>query len=248
MAGMPTQGAPVQETPTLQAPVLQAPVLEARGLGRELTGPMPVVLVRGVDLAFRPREFVAITGPSGSGKSSLLYLLGLLDRPTEGAVWLEGQDTSRLDRGALAALRLGRLGFVFQFHFLLPEFTAFNNVLVPMRKRGALGAAAMRERAQALLDELGLGDKGHKRPDQLSGGERQRVAIARALANEPGVILADEPTGNLDSHNSDRVFEIFARLAEERGTAVIAVTHDEHLAARAGRRVHIVDGRVVSDD
>ncbi len=223
------------------------PLIEARGLTRTMPGPVPVTLVRDIDLTVRPQEFVAITGPSGSGKSSLLYLLGLLDRPSAGTVWLDGEDTGRLDGAALAGLRLRQLGFVFQFHFLLPEFSALGNVLIPMRKLGALDTGAARARAHALLDELGLGDKTAQRPGQLSGGERQRVAIARALANRPSVILADEPTGNLDSRNSQLVFDIFARLVREFGTTVITVTHDEHLAARAERRVHIVDGQVVRD-
>jgi lipoprotein-releasing system ATP-binding protein len=222
-------------------------VLEARGVSRVLTGPVPVTLVRDIDLAVPAGAFVAITGPSGSGKSSLLYLLGLLDRPSRGTVLLEGRDTARLDSAALAALRLARLGFVFQFHFLLPEFTALGNVLIPMRRLGALDEPAMRARAAALLADLGLAGMAGKRPDQLSGGERQRVAIARALANGPRVILADEPTGNLDTKNARTVFDIFARLARDHGTAVVTVTHDDHLAALTDRRIHLVDGRIVGE-
>jgi lipoprotein-releasing system ATP-binding protein len=191
---------------------------------------------------------VAITGPSGSGKSSLLYLLGLLDRPTEGRVLLEGRDTAKLAPPELAALRLARLGFVFQFHFLLPEFSALDNVLIPIRRRGVLEGRAAKARAMALLDSLGLADAAHKLPEQLSGGMRQRVAVARALANDPALILADEPTGNLDTRNAAQVFDIFARLVADQSRTVIVVTHDAELAARAGRRVHLVDGRVVSDE
>ena len=222
---------------------MTAPVLEARGLTRVLPGPVPVTLVNGVDVAVAPGEFVAITGPSGSGKSSLLYLLGLLDRPTAGTVLLDGADTGPLDGDALARLRLEKLGFVFQFHFLLPEFSVLDNVLVPMRKRAALPRAAMTERALGLLDRLGLADQARKRPDQLSGGQRQRAAIARALANAPRVLLADEPTGNLDTRNAQTVFDIFRDLAAETGTAVVTVTHDEHLASQTDRRLHMVDGR-----
>jgi lipoprotein-releasing system ATP-binding protein len=222
------------------------PVLEARGVSRTLPGPVPVTLVRDIDLAIRPGEFVAITGPSGSGKSSLLYLLGLLDTPTSGTVLLEGQDTSALPRDRLADLRLAKLGFVFQFHFLLPEFSSLANVMIPMRKLGALGEREKAARAEAILMSLDLGDQLRKRPDQLSGGQRQRVAIARALANDPAVVLADEPTGNLDTANAQLVFDIFARLARERGKAVIVVTHDLDLAAQATRRVHLVDGRIVA--
>ncbi|WP_029010360.1 ABC transporter ATP-binding protein [Azospirillum halopraeferens] len=225
-----------------------APVIEARGLGRVLPGPMPVTLVRGIDLAIAPGEFIAITGPSGSGKSSLLYLLGLLDRPSEGSVLLDGRDAAGLPENDRARLRLTRLGFVFQFHFLLPEFTVLGNVLIPMRKLAALSDADMHRRAEELLERLGLGDQARKRPDQLSGGQRQRVAIARALANAPRVILADEPTGNLDTHNARTVFDIFAGLARDTGTAVVTVTHDEHLAAQAGRRIHLVDGRIDRED
>jgi lipoprotein-releasing system ATP-binding protein len=222
------------------------PVVEARGVTRELPGPVPVTLVRDIDLAIAAGEFVAITGPSGSGKSSLLYLLGLLDRPTAGSIWLEGQDTSHLTSGELAQLRLRRLGFVFQFHFLLPEFTALGNVMIPMRKLGELGEPAIQDRARSLLAALDLADAGAMLPAQLSGGMRQRVAIARALANAPRVILADEPTGNLDTANGRLVFEIFGRLAREQGTTVITVTHDEQLAARTDRRVRLVDGRLTA--
>ena len=222
-------------------------VLEARGVGRTLPGPPPVTIVTDASLAVGPGEFVAVTGPSGSGKSSLLYLLGLLDRPSTGTVLVDGRDTGALDAPALDRLRLERLGFVFQFHFLLPEFTALENVHIPIRRLGRLGGKAGEERARALLADLGLADAAGKYPDQLSGGMRQRAAIARALANDPAILLADEPTGNLDTANARTVFDIFARLTAEQGRTVIVVTHDPDLAARAGRRIHLVDGRIVSD-
>jgi lipoprotein-releasing system ATP-binding protein len=222
-------------------------LLAAEGVSRRLPAEN-VTLVADVSLSFTAGEFVAITGPSGSGKSSLLYLLGLLDRPTEGRVLLEGQDTARLSPSELAALRLSRLGFVFQFHFLLPEFSALDNVLIPIRRLGALPGRAAQERAMALLESLGLADAAHKLPEQLSGGMRQRVAVARALANDPLLLLADEPTGNLDTKNAAAVFDIFARLVADGRRTVIVVTHDPNLAARAARRVHLVDGRVVSDE
>ena len=221
------------------------PVIEARSVGRVLPGLVPVTLVDGIDLAIGEGEFVAITGPSGSGKSSLLYLLGLLDRPTSGSILLEGRDTAEADAAELAALRLSKLGFVFQFHFLLPEFTVLGNVMIPMRKLGGSPETELRRRAEGLLSDLGLADQASKLPSQLSGGQRQRVAIARALANRPRVILADEPTGNLDTKSAQTVFDIFARLARETGTTVITVTHDEGLAAQTSRRVHLVDGRLV---
>ena len=221
------------------------PLLAAERVTRTL--PEGVTLVADISLRFARGEFVAITGPSGSGKSSLLYLLGLLDRPTEGRILLEGRDTAELDAEELAALRLARLGFVFQFHFLLPEFSSLDNVLIPIRRLGRLDAAAARAQAMRLLGALGLDAAATKLPEQLSGGMRQRVAIARALANDPALILADEPTGNLDTKNAAAVFDIFERLVREEGRTVIVVTHDPDLARRCSRRVHLVDGRVVSD-
>lgn len=223
-----------------------APVLEARNLGRALPGPVPTTLVCGVELAFFPGTFSAITGPSGSGKSSLLYLLGLLDRPTEGELLLAGQPTAALDDETRARLRLLHFGFVFQFHFLLPEFSVLDNVMLPMRELGALSGAEMRARARALLAALDMAEQVRKHPDQLSGGERQRTAIARALANDPAIVLADEPTGALDTRNGRAVFAILRALARQ-GRTVITVTHDEALAAMAERRIHLVDGRVVAD-
>jgi lipoprotein-releasing system ATP-binding protein len=204
-------------------------------------------LVQEASLKVERGEFIAITGPSGSGKSSLLYLLGLLDRPTEGRVLLEGRDTASLSAAELASLRLKHLGFVFQFHFLLPEFSTLDNVLIPIRRLGRLKDAAARAQAMKLLEALGMAEAAAKLPEQLSGGMRQRAAIARALANDPAIILADEPTGNLDTRNAAAVFDIFARLAVEEGRAILVVTHDAELAKRANRRVHLVDGRIVSD-
>jgi lipoprotein-releasing system ATP-binding protein len=226
---------------------MTTPVIEARHVTRILPGPIPVTLVRDVNMAVDQGEFVSIVGPSGSGKSSLLYLLGLLDVPTEGEVYLQGTETSTLDDHELARLRLEKLGFVFQFHFLLPEFDALTNIMVPMRRLGKLGYRAMRDRARQLLADFGLEDAADKRPGQLSGGMRQRVAVARALANDPLVILADEPTGNLDQKSGRNVFDIFERLVDEMGTTVIAVTHDEHLAALTQRRITIVDGVIHTD-
>jgi lipoprotein-releasing system ATP-binding protein len=223
------------------------PLVAARGVTRILPAAVPVTLVHDIDLAVSGGEVVAITGPSGSGKSSLLYLLGLLDRPTAGRIDIDGRDTAGLGSDDLAGLRLGRLGFVFQFHFLLPEFSALENILIPMRRLARLDEAGMRRRGEELLDSLGLLDLKDKRPDQLSGGQAQRVAIARALANDPAVLLTDEPTGNLDSKNSASVFDIFHRLAHDDGRAVITVTHDMNLADRADRRVELVDGTIVSD-
>jgi lipoprotein-releasing system ATP-binding protein len=224
------------------------PLLESRAVTRVIEGEQPTTLVAGVDFAVMPGEFVAVTGPSGSGKSSLLYLLGLLDTPTTGEVFLDGAPTSALGEEARAALRLESLGFVFQFHFLLPEFTALDNVLLPMRALGRMSENDMQERAKSILASLGLAEHMRKRPDQMSGGQRQRVAIARALANDPKVILADEPTGNLDTRSSAQVLGILRDLVNSsrlgHGKAVVVVTHDLDLAAKADRRVHIVDGKI----
>ncbi|HEV7334484.1 MAG TPA: ABC transporter ATP-binding protein [Bosea sp. (in: a-proteobacteria)] len=219
-------------------------LVETKGLTRILPAAVPVTLVQDVTLSIGEGEFVAITGPSGSGKSSLLYLLGLLDRPSAGALRIGGRDTADLSERERAQIRLATLGFVFQFHFLLPEFTVRENVEIPMRRLGRLGAGAMRERSTQLLEALGLAGHLDKRPDQLSGGQRQRVAVARSLANDPPLVLADEPTGSLDSRNSEQVFAILDALVRERGKTVIAVTHDTEMAARATRRIHLVDGRL----
>ena len=221
-----------------------AAVIEARRLTRILPGPVPVTLVADIDLAIASGDFLAITGPSGSGKSSLLYLLGLLDAPSSGEVLIEGAPTRALTSEQRARIRLEKLGFVFQFHFLLPEFSALANVLIPMKKLRRAPERELKDRARSLLAALGLEGASDKLPGQLSGGERQRVAIARALANDPAVLLADEPTGNLDTRNSAIVFDIFAGIAEREGRSVVAVTHDLELARRAGRRVHLVDGRL----
>jgi lipoprotein-releasing system ATP-binding protein len=175
-------------------------------------------------------------------------LLGLLDAPTSGRVLLDGENTSTLHDAALARLRLLKIGFVFQFHFLLPEFSVIENVTVPMRKLGALSERAAYARAETLLIEVSLADHMRKRVDQLSAGERQRVAIARALANDPLVVLADEPTGNLDTKSGRLVFDIFARLTAQRSKTVVMVTHDLGLAALCNRRIQVVDGSIVSDE
>jgi len=220
-------------------------VLEARGLTRILPGPEPTTLVADVDARFETASFTAITGPSGSGKSSLLYLLGLLDPPTAGDVLLDAVSTSGLSSEARGRLRLEHFGFVFQFHFLLPELTALDNVMLPMRQLARLAPASMRERARELLASLDMEAEAKKVPAALSGGQRQRIAIARALANNPRLVLADEPTGALDSRNGAAVFAIFRRLADE-GRTVIVVTHDERLARSAERAIHIVDGRTAT--
>ena len=225
-----------------------APLIEARKVTRILPGIVPTTLVQDVDLTVRENEFVAITGPSGSGKSSLLYLLGLLDLPTAGEVLIRGRATAHMDDDERASTRLSMLGFVFQFHFLLPEFTILDNVMLPMRALGRDSVDAMRTRARDLLGRLGLGDHMNKRPDQLSGGQRQRVAVARALANEPPIILADEPTGSLDSKASEQVFQVLRDIVDKQGKTVVAVTHDLGLAERMDRHIELLDGRIIGDE
>lgn len=219
-------------------------LLTARDVTRTLEGEVPVTLVKHASLDIEAGHFTAITGPSGSGKSSLLYLLGLLDKPTSGEITVTGVATGGLDENDLAALRLEKLGFIFQFHFLLPEFSALENVRMPMRRLGKLSDAQQIEKATALLESVGLAEHRKKLPKQMSGGQAQRVAIARALANDPVLVMADEPTGNLDTHSAATVQNILRDIAHQSGRAVVAVTHDESFAQTADRRIHIVDGRI----
>ena len=222
------------------------PVLEARGLCRTLGAAVQQTVLHGLDLSVAAGEFVALTGPSGSGKSTLLYLLGVLDKPTAGQVLLDGEDTSLLSDDARSALRNLKLGFVFQFHFLLPEFTAAENVMIPLLRQ-RLSPNAARAQALETLGSLGLGKLSHRRPGELSGGQQQRVSVARALAGTPRVLLADEPTGNLDSANAEAVVALFARVNRERGTTIVMVTHDAAVAKCAARQVALRDGRIVGD-
>ena len=208
------------------------------------SGSEKLTILHALDLSVPGGQFVAVVGPSGSGKSTLLGLIAGLDGPTSGEIFLDGQNITRMNEDELAALRGAKVGFIFQSFHLIPSLTAYENILVPMEIMG-LGKA--RERAQALLDEVGLHDRGHHYPSQLSGGEQQRVAIARAFSNEPPILLADEPTGNLDSKNGRHIFELLLKLNQERGATLLLVTHDHALANLADRKLVLNDGRVVSD-
>lgn len=198
----------------------------------------------GIDLTIEQGEFVALIGPSGSGKSTLLNLLGLLDRPTSGRIILAGVATDGLSDRELTALRAKKLGFVFQFHHLLPAFTAVENVMLPTWGDRGRPSRELRTRAEELLRLVGLGDKTQRRASELSGGEQQRVALVRALAHQPALVLADEPTGNLDTQSSNEVFELLRRFNREQGTTFLIVTHDPRIAARCDRVLEIIDGQL----
>ncbi len=222
-------------------------IAETRALYKVLhAGATPTTILHHIDVTIRRGEFVALTGASGSGKSTLLYLLGALDRQTSGEVWLDGTEMGALDDDDRAAFRNERLGFVFQFHFLLPEFSVIENVAIPMMRRGIRRGEA-EDRAYQTLGLLGLEALWKRKPGQLSGGQQQRVSIARAVANDPAIVLADEPTGNLDSHNAALVFDVFAHLAREQGRTIVMVTHDTEFAQRTDRHVKLRDGRVIED-
>lgn len=229
----------------LPAPAGDAGIaLRCEGLHRYLgQGEGRVHVLRGVSFEARRGHVTAIVGPSGCGKSTLLYLLGLLDRPDDGSIWIRDQLMSNSGDVERTAARGAHIGFVFQFHFLMQEFSALDNVMMPMRKLAKLNEKEMVDRAQSLLGHVGLGSKTHRLATQLSGGEQQRVAIARALANEPAIILADEPTGNLDAANSGMVFDLLTRLAKENGQAVVLVTHNPEIANRCDEIKPMKDGQ-----
>jgi len=212
-------------------------------------GDAQVMALDGIDLKIYAGEFVAIMGPSGSGKSTLLNILACLDRPTEGKYILAGEDVSEYSRKELAFIRSRELGFIFQSYNLLPRLTAFENVMLPMmyQRQNGIPASDRKEKAMTALESVGLGDRSHHIPNQLSGGQQQRVAIARALINDPILIMADEPTGNLDSHSSEEIMELLLTL-HEKGRTIVAVTHDLIIAKHTGRIIQIRDGKLASDE
>ena len=218
-------------------------MIELRGVSKTVqSGDHPLTILHPLDFTIAAGQFIAIVGPSGSGKSTLLGLIAGLDAPTSGHVLIDGTDITALGEDALAKLRGEKIGFVFQFFHLVPSLTAFENILVPMEIAGRRDA---HDRARRLLDEVGLTDRGHHYPSQLSGGEQQRVAIARALANDPPIVLADEPTGNLDSSTGRLILDLLLQVRRTRHTTLVLVTHDAELAALADVRLVLRDGRPV---
>ena len=222
-------------------------IVELRQVRKSYGEGTPVVteVLHGIDLAIAEGEFAALTGPSGSGKSTLLNIIGLLEHASSGQLRINGQDTAQLNDAAITALRGRSIGFIFQFHHLLPGFSALENVMMPAIIDDGWPSAQAQDKAMQLLTQVGLKDAAHKRPAQLSGGMQQRVAIARALSLSPRLILADEPTGNLDTHSADEVFELLQSINRERQSACLIVTHDARLAARCQRQVRMVDGQLL---
>ena len=222
-------------------------LVEGRGILKVFAGGdgQPLEVLRGVELEVHRGEFTAIVGASGAGKSTLLHLVGALDRPTSGDIWLDGSRYADLDDGELAELRNRKLGFVFQFHHLLREFSALENVMMPLLI-GGMESRQATSRAEEVLSLVGLAGRMSHRPSELSGGEQQRCAVARALVHDPSVVLADEPSGNLDHANADRLHDVFFRLAREYETAVVVVTHNRQLAGRADRILLLEDGRLAT--
>ena len=223
------------------------PLLRLQGVTKAYGGRVVTHALRGIDLEVGAGEFVALTGPSGSGKSTLLNIIGLLDAPTSGRLWYRGVETGALDEAGTTRLRGEGIGFVFQFHHLLSAFTAQENVLLPMLALRGRRDAEMDARAAQLLEDVGLADRADYPSSDLSGGQQQRVAVARALMLQPPLVLADEPTGNLDSESGEQVFQLLRDINVRFRTTFIFVTHDERLAARCDRMVHLVDGKVASD-
>ncbi len=230
----------------LSEPTLDILRLESVRKSYNIATPIEAEVLHGIDLVLRRGEFAALIGPSGSGKSTLLHLIGLLERPTAGRILIAGREIDALDEAGMTELRGRTLGFVFQFHHLLPEFTALENVMMPTLIDQGRANRAMRERARWLLGKVGLADAIDKKPSALSGGMQQRVAIARSLAMNPPLVLADEPTGNLDSHTADDIFVLLREFNREEGSAFLIVTHDARLAAGCDRSIELMDGQILA--
>jgi len=233
--------------PSEKVMVMERPILACYELRKVFNGQVPTEALRGITLQFRRGEFASIVGPSGSGKSTLLYLLSGLEKPTSGRVEFDGVDLTTLNERALAEFRNRRMGFVFQFHFLLPEFTATENVAMPLLIAGINRREAL-DKAAELLKRFGLGHRLRHYPSQLSGGEQQRVAIARALVNDPDILFCDEPTGMLDSKNAQALYELLREVNTERGQTILVVTHEREFAQRTDRIIQLQDGQVVADE
>lgn len=226
---------------------VRAPLLQLSSVGKTYGERVVTEVLKDIDLTLESGEFCALTGPSGSGKTTLLNLIGLLDRPTTGDIVIDGRNVGGMDDEGRTEVRGTRLGFVFQFHHLLPAFTAEENVMMPLVARHGRTAAWMREKARALLDQVGLAERARYKSTDLSGGEQQRVAIARTLISDPMLVLADEPTGNLDTETSRQVFALLKEFNQRSGVAFLIVTHDPGVAAQCAREIHMVDGRIESD-
>ncbi|HCY57923.1 MAG TPA: ABC transporter ATP-binding protein [Opitutae bacterium] len=233
-------------TSSLGSEIPSKSLLEAFDLRHSFVeGDLTTEVLSGVSLKVEPGEITAVVGPSGCGKSTLLYLLGLLDRPDQGNIFLRGKEVSGCDDKTRTTLRNQEIGFIFQFHFLIKELSALENVALPLRKAGN-SILESRKKAQASLTKLGLGDKSHRFANKLSGGEQQRVAIARAIVNSPSIVLADEPTGNLDSENSNKVFNLLSKLATDENLSILLVTHNNELAMKCNRVIEMRDGVITN--
>ena len=233
-------------TSSFESEIPSKPLLEAFDLRHSFVeGEHTTEVLSGISLKVEPGEITAVVGPSGCGKSTLLYLLGLLDRPDQGNIFLRGKEVSDCDDKTRTTLRNQEIGFIFQFHFLIKELSALENVALPLRKAGD-SIPQSRKKAQVSLTKLGLGDKSHRFANKLSGGEQQRVAIARAIVNSPSIVLADEPTGNLDSENSNKVFNLLSNLATDENLSILLVTHNNELAMKCNRVIEMRDGLITN--
>jgi len=221
-------------------------IIEIRNLSKVYPGGVEVRALDGIDLDIKKGEFLSIIGPSGSGKSTLLHMIGILDTPSSGTITIDGRDVTEMSEKERSKARNEVLGFVFQYHHLMPDFTALENVMMPLLIAGT-GKKDAREIAAGLLEDVGLAERMDHLPSQLSGGQAQRVSVARALANNPGIVIGDEPTGNLDTKSSDMIYDLLRKLNQDKGQTFILVTHDEKMAKKADRIVRIVDGKIYED-